>query len=73
MHRPMVGTVSMTSPSELAEKWRKRAYVITEDMTGTKGNFGKRFKPVGMVKHKMTTQVSVLLSCAAELEAVLDK
>lgn len=58
------------SVGDLAIKWRTLAYQVQADMKGSV-NGAKFFRPSGIVKQKMGTQVSVLLSCASSLEDLL--
>jgi hypothetical protein len=55
----------------LASQWRLTAHQVAADIKGKPGRFGA-FRPTGQVKAKMSTQVSVLLTCAAQLEAVIE-
>ena len=58
----------------VAAKWRNLAHSVAADMKGTKAPGSRHnFKPTGLVKARMGAQCSVLLTCATELEAILDE
>jgi hypothetical protein len=54
----------------LAAQWRATAHKVAQDIKGKPGHW-RGNKPKGIVKEKMGTQCSVLLTCAAQLEALL--
>ena len=57
---------------QLAERWRTLATRVTADLQGKTGTVN-RFKPSGIVKAKMQAQIGCLLSCATDLENLLNE